>query len=57
MTGSIICLGNWSNSGGPNFTFNAAFIPNLPDYLMSGWAGGVSGTVKVIRWRELAAGN
>ncbi len=57
MTGNITCLRNWSNTGGPNFAYNAAFIPNLPDYLESGWASGVSGTLKVIHWREMAAGN
>lgn len=57
MTGSIICLRNWSNTGGPSFAFNTAYAPRLPEYLRTGSAAGVSGTLKVLHWREVAAAN
>jgi hypothetical protein len=55
LVGSLICLNNWSSTGGPNLTYSAGFIPNLPDYLRNGWPSGVSGTLKILRWREVAS--
>jgi hypothetical protein len=34
-------------------TYNAGFIDHLPDYLVYGRIGGVSGSLKVLRWREI----
>ena len=34
---------------------NIDFLQNFPDYLVESWTGGVSGTLKVMRWREIAA--
>jgi hypothetical protein len=51
--GAVTCLGNWNSSGGPNLTYNAGFIDHLPDYLVYGRIGGVSGSLKVLRWREI----
>lgn len=55
LTGSIICLGDWSSSGGPSVTYNPTFISNLPTYLQESWPGGGSGTMKILRWREVAS--
>jgi hypothetical protein len=54
LIGSLICLGDFHSSGGPNITFNGGFVPNLPDYLSEDWTAGVSGTLKVLTWREVA---
>ena len=51
--GTICVLGDWRNTGGPAVTYEPAFIPNLPTYLQHGWGPGVSGTLRMIRWREL----
>ena len=55
LIGSLICLGDFHSSGGPDITFNGGFVPNLPDYLSEDWTPGVSGTLKVLTWREVAA--
>jgi hypothetical protein len=55
ITGSLICLRDFHSTGGPNVTYNEGFIPNLPGYLSNGWPAGVSGTLKVLRWREVAS--
>jgi len=57
LTGSIITLGDWYSSGGPDLEFDDGFLQNFPDWLVEDWNSGVSGTLKVLRWRELAAGN
>lgn len=57
LVGSLICLGDFHSTGGPDITYNPGFIPSLPDYLYESWPTGVSGTLKILRWRELAAGN
>ncbi|MBM3285863.1 MAG: hypothetical protein FJY88_00710 [Candidatus Eisenbacteria bacterium] len=55
IVGSLICLRDFHSTGGPDITFNPGFIPNLPDYLQQDWPSGVSGTLKVLRWREIPA--
>jgi hypothetical protein len=55
LVGSLICLGDFHCTGGPNITFDGGFVPNLPDYLTEDWTPGVSGTMKVLSWREVAA--
>ncbi|MBM3317701.1 MAG: hypothetical protein FJY75_07595 [Candidatus Eisenbacteria bacterium] len=55
LYGSIICLGDWYNAGGPNITFDGGYIPNLPAYLYDDWQSGVTGTLKILRWRETTA--
>ena len=55
LTGSIIVLNDFVSTGGPNITYNSGFIENLPNYLQQDWPDGVSGTLKVLRWREVAA--
>ena len=54
IVGSLICLRDFHSTGGPSITYNPGFIPNLPDYLIHTWPDGISGTLKVLRWRELA---
>jgi hypothetical protein len=53
--GTVIVLGTWSSTGGPDATYTPAFIPNLPSYLQEDWVPGVSGTLEVLRWREVGA--
>ncbi len=55
LVGSLICLNDFNSTGGPNLTYDDGFIANLPDYLREDWPDGVSGTLKVLRWREIAA--
>jgi len=55
LTGSLICLRNFHSTGGPIFTYNEGFIQNLPPYLQNGWPVGTSGTLKILRWREIAS--
>lgn len=55
LEGSFVVLGNWENRGGPDITYNDGFIENLPQYLFEEWPDGVSGTLKILRWRELAS--
>jgi len=58
LSGSLICLGDWNSSGGPNLFFDPSFQANLPGYLASSWNAGVSGTMHILSWREIAsAGN
>lgn len=51
--GTMIVLGDWSSTGGPDITYTPTFIPNLPVYLRDDWISGVSGTLRILRWREL----
>jgi hypothetical protein len=55
LVGSIICLGNWNNTGTPDLIYDPNFVGNLPDYLQSGWNTGGSGTLRVLQWRELSS--
>jgi hypothetical protein len=54
LIGSLICLGDFHSTGGPDITFDGGFVPNLPDYLSEDWTPGVSGTLKILAWREVA---
>jgi hypothetical protein len=58
LVGSLIVLGDFGDphiAGGPDFQYDDGFIDNLPGYLRDGWNDGVSGTMKILRWREVAA--
>jgi hypothetical protein len=55
MVGAITCLGDWNSTGGPNIEFDAGFLEHLPGYLVDNWDTGVSGTLEVLNWREVAA--
>lgn len=55
LYGCIICLGDWDNTGGPDISFDGGFVPNLPDYLIDEWQTGVTGTLKILQWREVPA--
>jgi hypothetical protein len=57
LTGSLICLRDFHSTGGPDIHYDEGFIENLPDYLEEDWTSGVSGTLKILRWREVAAAN
>jgi len=55
LVGGIACLRNWNSTGGPSIQFDAGFLQNFPAYLYQSWTGGVSGSLKVLRWREVAS--
>jgi len=58
LIGSFIVLGDFGVpqiSGGPDIYYDEGFVDNLPGYLTEDWVEGVSGTMKVLRWRELAS--
>lgn len=54
LTGTIIVLNDFVSTGGPDITYNSGFLDNLPNYLEDDWASGVSGSMKVLRYREVA---
>ncbi len=56
LVGAITVLGDWNSTGGPNLTYDEGFLENLPGYLLEEWPDGVSGTLRVLHWREVAAG-
>jgi hypothetical protein len=55
LTGAAIILRNWTSTGGPALTYNRGFVARLPAYLRDGVGSGVSGTLRVARWREVPA--
>jgi hypothetical protein len=55
LVGSLVCLGSWTSTGGPDISYDPDFIANLPQYLVNAFSPGVSGTIDVLRWRELAS--
>jgi hypothetical protein len=60
VVGSFIVLGDFGVphiTGGPDFYYDDGFIENLPEYLIEGWVEGTSGTMKILRWREIASAN
>ncbi|MBI5836769.1 MAG: pilus assembly PilX N-terminal domain-containing protein [Candidatus Eisenbacteria bacterium] len=54
LVGALTVLGNWTSTGGPSITYDPGFLGNLPPYIEENWSHGVSGTLRVLRWRELA---
>jgi hypothetical protein len=54
LNGGLICLGDWSNTGGPNIAYDPGFLEHLPQYLADAWNQEVSGTMHILRWREIA---
>ena len=57
LIGSLICLGTFKSQGTPDIIFNDGFMENLPPWLQEDWPDGVSGTLRILRWREIAALN
>ncbi len=55
LYGALICLRDFHSTGGPDITYDPDFMASLPGYLISGWTPGVSGTLRIYRWREAAA--
>ncbi|MCK4413957.1 MAG: hypothetical protein KAY32_10450 [Candidatus Eisenbacteria sp.] len=55
LIGSVIFLRDWNSTGTPDVTYSRGFIDNLPDYLRIGWSGDVSGTLRILRWREVVS--
>ena len=35
--------------------YDADFIANLPGWIVDGWEEGESGTMRILRWREVAS--
>ncbi len=57
VTGTVVVLGNWTNHGNPDITFDPGFIPDLPPYLEGFPFGGKSGVTELLDWREVAVGS
>ena len=55
LVGTLICLRNYNGNGGPDLTYDEGFLANLPAYLVDDWPGGVSGTLKIHYWKEVAS--
>lgn len=55
LLGSLIVLNDFHSTGGPTITYDEGFMDNIPDYLRESWPSEISGTLKVIRWSEIAA--
>jgi hypothetical protein len=55
LDGSLVALGDWTSTGGPSITYDEGFLDLLPDYFDE-WSPGTSGTLRIISWRETAAG-
>ncbi|MFB3909581.1 MAG: pilus assembly PilX N-terminal domain-containing protein [Candidatus Eisenbacteria bacterium] len=56
LVGTIICLRNWSSQGGITLVYDPDLLEILPDFFED-WAQGVSGSMKILRWRETASLN
>jgi hypothetical protein len=57
ITGAITCLRDFNTTGGPDVTFDDGFLEQFPGWLIEEWLPGVSGTLRVLSWRELASGS
>jgi hypothetical protein len=55
LVGCLTVLGDWHSTGGPEVTWDPSFLELLPTYLTESWPAGTSGTLQVLRWRELAS--
>jgi hypothetical protein len=55
--GGLICLGSLYILGNTTVTYDPGFLSLLPDYMEVEWPGRVSGTINVLSWRELPAGD
>ncbi len=55
LTGSIVTLGDWNSQGGPTLVYDPDFIERMPDPLSEEWDEGVSGTMEILSWQEVAA--
>ncbi len=53
--GALICLGNFHSTGSPDIVYEPGFLGLVPDYLYDAWTPGVSGTLRIYRWKEAAA--
>ncbi len=53
LYGAFVVLGDWNSTGSPHIVFDRGFIEHLPGYLVDDWADGVSGTLRVLKWREM----
>jgi hypothetical protein len=55
VIGCLTTLGDFHSHGGPAITSNPGFVTDLPAFLKRGGSSGGSGTVHVVRWREVTA--
>jgi hypothetical protein len=53
--GSLICLRDYHSTGGPDIEFDDGFLDNLPPWLEENWPDDISGSMWILRWREIAA--
>jgi len=52
--GGFIALGDWNSTGGPHIVYDSEFLEHLPGWIVEGWEEGESGTLRILRWREVA---
>ncbi len=54
LFGGIIVLRNWQSQGGVSLTYNPEIMSAVPAFLRDDWDHGISGSLKILRWREMA---
>ncbi len=52
LTGAITVLGDWDSNGHITINYDTGFLDDIPDYLFETWPDNVSGTLKILSWRE-----
>ncbi len=54
ITGSLIDLGTHYAIGRSNLTYTSSLLDLIPSYLVNSWPEHVSGTLRVLSWRDLS---
>ena len=53
IVGAVTCLGDWTSTGFLDISFDLDFLSNVPSYLVDTYPSGVSGTLRVLTWKEM----
>lgn len=53
--GTIVCLRDWESAGSLEITRSGGYVVRLPGSLLGASGAGVSGTMRIVQWRETAA--
>jgi hypothetical protein len=53
VTGTVVCLGEWSCFGDQILVYDPGYLDNLPTYLVEIESNNVSGRIEVLLWQEL----
>ena len=51
--GAITVLGDWTSTGFLDIDFDLGFLDDIPSYLVDTYPAGVSGTLRVLTWKEM----